>query len=571
MGVGEFNGKAVSIYARFSSANQREASLDDQIHRCKEYVELRGGHVSPDLIFTDAAVSGASLIRPAFERMMTAVDKKQIDVIVTEDVSRISRDIADSATLFKKLKYLGVQLRGVADGINTADASAKLVYTFKSFVSEAYLDDLADKTRRGLEGRARAGLSTGGLPTGYRSSPVQDAQGQVIGYRIEIDPEASSVIQRIFTLYRDGYSNREIALTLNSEGVTPPRAKSRRRLKGWVASTIREILRNPAYIGERSFKKRLWVKLPGTNIRRYRKRDESEIIRQVNPELAIIDRDLWNQVRARCESVRATYVKNNKPGAVRTGASGRRNSHVLGGLFICGECGAAMTIASGTSASYFQCSGHKKRGTCKNKRSIREDVARVRLFEAIAARFNTEEATKFLRKALAEGLAAISRSGNAELEERRARLERTEERIRNLVEFISRGEAFASIREALADLEAQAKQEKAAIARLRETAAKPVKLPTADMILDLWNKFEWIADHDPLRTREALRVLFGGKGLRATPQADGGYIAEGQIDLSALFRLDLSNSADKTPKAPKGLLQSRTDVSSSSDCCAGRI
>lgn len=91
------------------------------------------------------------------------------------------------------------------------------------------------------------------------------------------------------------------------------------------------------------------------------------------------------------------------------------------------------------------------------------------------------------------------------------------------------------------------------------------------MILDVWQKFAQIAQHDPLQTREALRTLFAGQGLRATPQPDGQYLAEGQIDLSALFRIDLSNSADKTPKAPKGLLSSRTDVSSSSEGCAGRI
>lgn len=208
--------------------------------------------------------------------------------------------------------------------------------------------------------------------------------------------------------------------------------------------------------------------------------------------------------------------------------------------------------------------------TCANRRSIREDVAKLRVFDAVAARYNTPKATAFLRQAIVDGLAAMSRTGNAELEERRARLERTEERIRNLIEFIARGESFSSVREALADLEAQAKQ-KAAIARLRETAANPVQLPTPDMILTLWSKFERIVEHDALRVREALRALFAGEGLRAKPYPDGRYLAEGRIDLSGLFRIDLSMEGDKTPKAPKGLLSGWADVSSSSDGCAGRI
>lgn len=423
---------------------------------------------------------------------------------------------------------------------------------------------------RGLEGRALAGLSTGGLPTGYRSSPVTDTYGRVTGYRIEIDPEASEIIRRIFSLYRDGRSYREIALLFNSEGIMPPRAKTRRRRKGWVASTIREILRNRAYIGERTFKKRQWMKIPGTNTRRYRQRDKSEIIQQVHPELAIVDQDLWEEVRARAESVHATFTKS-APGAMRGGSSGRRNNYVLSGILVCGECGAAMTIASGTSASYYQCADYKKRGTCTNRRSIREDIAKARVFDAIGARYNTPEATAFLRQAMVEAISSMSRTGNAELEERRARLERTEERIRHLIKFISEGESFDSVREALADLEAQAKQEKAAIARLRETAAKPIQLPTPDIIMNVWRNFERIAQSDALQTREALRSLFAGQPLRATPQPDGRYMAEGQIDLSALFRLDLSSPGDKTPKAPKGLLGSRIDVSSSSGGCAGRI
>lgn len=570
MGAGEFSGLAVCIYARFSSANQREASLEDQVRRCREYIVARAGRVDDALIFTDAAVSGASLMRPAFERMMAAIERKQIDVIVTEDISRISRDIADSATLLKKLQYLGVPLRSVADGINTSDRSAKLTYTIKSLVSEAYLDDLRDKTLRGLEGRALAGLSTGGLPTGYRSSPISDGYGRVTGYHIEIDPEASAIIRRIFTLYRDGRSHREIALLLNSEGVQPPRAKTRRRRKGWVASTIREMLRNRAYIGERTFKKRQWMKIPGTNTRRYRLRDKSELIQQMHPELAIIDQELWEQVRARAESVRTTFTKNAS-GVARGGSSGRRNNYVLSGILVCGACGAAMTSASGTSASYYQCSDYKKRGTCKNGRSIREDIAKARVFDAVGARYNTTEATAFLRQAMVDAISSMSRSGNAELEERRARLERTEERIRNLIDFISRGESIPSIREALADLHAQAKQEKDAIARLRETAAKPVQLPTPEMILGVWNNFERIAQQNPLQTREALRLLFAGQGLRATPQADGRYMAEGQIDLSALFRLDLSTEGDKTPKAPKGLPGAGPTYRHPAVSCAGRI
>lgn len=91
------------------------------------------------------------------------------------------------------------------------------------------------------------------------------------------------------------------------------------------------------------------------------------------------------------------------------------------------------------------------------------------------------------------------------------------------------------------------------------------------MILGVWNNFERIAQQDPLQTREALRSLFAGQGLRATPQPDGRYMAEGQIALSALFRLDLSSSGDKTTKAPKGLPGAGPTYRHPAVSCAGRI
>lgn len=154
------NGR-VAIYARFSSDTQRQASIDDQIRRCREYIAAAGGDPDKALIFQDRAMSGASLERPGFELMMRAIDDGQIDVVITEDLSRISRDFADAALVFRKLRFAKIPLIGIADGIDTSAKDAKLSFTLKSLVVDLYLDDLRDKTRRGLVGRAIAGFSTG--------------------------------------------------------------------------------------------------------------------------------------------------------------------------------------------------------------------------------------------------------------------------------------------------------------------------------------------------------------------------------------------------------------------------
>src|SRR4051812_42847693 len=96
----------IAIYPRFSSDLQNERSIEDQVRRCREFIKQQGGDAESAQVFADFAVSGASLDRPGFEAMMAAVKDGRIKAIVTEDMSRISRDFADSAQIFKQLQFL---------------------------------------------------------------------------------------------------------------------------------------------------------------------------------------------------------------------------------------------------------------------------------------------------------------------------------------------------------------------------------------------------------------------------------------------------------------------------------
>ena len=288
--------RRIAVYARYSSALQNAASIDDQVRRCRQFVETRGGSVGENDVYSDAAVSGASLARAGFVELMNHVRAKRYDVVVTEDVSRVTRDLADGSALFRELQYLDVQLLGVADGVDTAAKHGKLSFTVKNLLSDMYLDDLRDKTLRGLEGRALSGFSAGGLPYGYFSVPNSNEERST-GRVVKVDPEAARVVRdRIFGAYAAGRSLDAIAQQLNADGVPPPRAASRHRRKGWIASTIRAMLHNESYVGRWSFKKKEWRKVPGTNNRRYRRRDECEVIRKAYEQRRIISDELWADV-----------------------------------------------------------------------------------------------------------------------------------------------------------------------------------------------------------------------------------------------------------------------------------
>lgn len=180
----------VAAYARYSSAAQREASLDDQLRNCRVYCG-RMGWPEP-VAYTDAAMSGSRNDRPGYLRLVA--DSLRFDVIVVDDLSRLSRDSIEVAQAIRRLTFAGVRVVGVSDGTDTGRKGHKAEVGLRGIMSELYLADLADKTHRGLTGRALAGSSAGGLPYGYRVTER--------GQRAVVESQAA-VVRRILEQRRN--------------------------------------------------------------------------------------------------------------------------------------------------------------------------------------------------------------------------------------------------------------------------------------------------------------------------------------------------------------------------------
>jgi site-specific DNA recombinase len=150
----------VVIYARYSSQNQREASIDDQIRLCRERAVREGWTI--ENIFRDLALSGASLLRPGYQALLQAARDGAFDVLLAEALDRLSRDQEDVAALFKRLSFLGIRIVTLAEG-----EISELHVGLKGTMNALFLKDLAEKTRRGLRGRIEAGFSGGGNSYGY--------------------------------------------------------------------------------------------------------------------------------------------------------------------------------------------------------------------------------------------------------------------------------------------------------------------------------------------------------------------------------------------------------------------
>lgn len=447
-----------AIYARYSSENQRESSIEDQVSECRKEADRLGYPVGQ--VFTDAALSGQlnEDQRPGFQAMQTAAQAREFDVLLVDDASRLSRDQSDALRVLKRFEFWGVGLIARTDGVNTIQnpKSSRLLFGVKSAFSEEFLRDLAEKTHRGLGGRVRAGFSPGGLPYGYRSGPAYDGQQQIIGFRKVIYAPEAEIVRRIFTLYADGASARRIAILLNEEGIAPPGArwkkKTIRHATTWSYTAIighrrlkKGILNNPLYIGRQVWNRSQWMRDPDTKAHHYRVRPASEHVEADLPDLRIIDPDLWDRVQVR-------LVLNDVPRA-----NGRRNigKYLLSGLLRCGECGGAYTKENHS----YRCGNHRNRGNvaCTNIRTV--TVARLErlVLTALRERLYTPEHLGTLIAHVRDNLLARAKREGANLPSgvSSARLAALDREITNIKTAVLKGKATETLLQMLEEKTAE--------------------------------------------------------------------------------------------------------------------
>jgi site-specific DNA recombinase len=339
-----------AIYARYSSENQRDASIDDQVRECKKLIKSQGWKIAET--FSDRAISGATHHRPGFQSLLKAARAGEFDVLVAEALDRLSRDQEHIAGMFKQMNFLGVRVVTISEGeIN------ELHVGLKGTMNALFLKDLAAKIKRGQKGRALQGRVTGSLAYGYRVVKKLGSDGNLERGLREVDAEAAKIINRIFRAYTSGRSAKDIAKRLNEERVPSPMGGT------WNASTINGsrkrrdgILSNEMYIGRLIYNRQSFFKDPSSGKRVPRLNPPDQWIVTDAPELRIVSDELW----AAAQSVKAKYGR--LPVELRY-----RPKRLFSGLCSCGVCGGAFTVIG---MDRMGCSAHRDRGTCNNPRTI---------------------------------------------------------------------------------------------------------------------------------------------------------------------------------------------------------
>ena len=356
--------RSAFIYARYSSALQNAASIDDQVRLCRE--RLDQDRIKVRDVFTDRAISGSSLhARAGIQALLEEVARGDVDIVIAEALDRLSRDQEDIALIYKRLSLAQVTLVTLAEGeIN------ELHIGLKGTMNALFLKDLASKTRRGQRGRVEAGKIPGGKSYGYRLVPTLNANGTVNRGDREIIEDEARTIKRIFNDYVEGKTARQIAADLNKEGVASPRGGL------WNASTINGnrkrrngILNNELYLGNIVYNRQSFVRDPETGKRRSRPNPETLWVTKHVPHLQIIEHEIWDNAHA----LKAKY-------ASKCGNKRQTRKRLLTGLVKCGCCGGSMTIIG---RERYACSSRKEQGTCSNGTSIKAQDLEQRVFDGL--------------------------------------------------------------------------------------------------------------------------------------------------------------------------------------------
>jgi DNA invertase Pin-like site-specific DNA recombinase len=415
------------IYARYSSDNQREASIDDQVRVCREHIERQGWNYLH--AYTDRALSGASALRPGYQKLLEDARNGAFEVVVAEALDRLSRDQEDVAGLYKRLSFCDVKIVTLAEG-EISDLHVGL----KGTMNALFLKDLAQKTRRGLEGRIRQGRSGGGLCYGYKVVHAPGPDGTPIrGGRRIIKAEAK-VVRRIFEDFAAGQSPKTIAHTLNREGVPGPRGQP------WGPSTIygnwrrgTGILNNELYIGRLVWNRQRFIKDPESGKRIAKLNPEADWIVQKVPELRIIPDELWREVKQRQATTRALLVADRN--GVRAERA-RRPVYLLSGLLKCGACGGGM---SKISTHHYGCSNARNRGTCDNRLTMRRDVLEESVLAGIKSRLMHPDLVKEFIAEYYREFNRLAATRDAERQGAKRQLAKVEREIREMIDAIKSG------------------------------------------------------------------------------------------------------------------------------------
>ena len=402
--------KTCVIYARYSSNNQTEQSIEGQIRVCREYAQRNNLAVAGTYI--DRATTGTNDNREQFQKMLKDSDNKAWDYCLVYKLDRFSRNKYEMAIHRKHLKDNGVKILSAKENIPDTPEGI-LLESLLEGINQYYSEELSQKTKRGMrETRIKGNFMGGRINYGY--SVVREIAGEHTVSKVVINEDEAAVLLRIFEAYAEGNRIPDIVHELEDKGI-------KNRGKPFTVNTIYFMLQNEKYTGIYHFR--------------------GETFTNIYP--AIIPKELLQIVRER--------VNKNKTGKHIVGVD-----YILMGKCYCGYCGKKLRSAAGTSTDgtilrYYRCPNAKKDSDCHNK-SIRKEVLEKLVTDALTKEVARPKNISLLTDKVFE-LYRASCSDDGDLKRYGKELAATDKAINNLLAAIESGIFTTSTKQRLTELE----------------------------------------------------------------------------------------------------------------------
>ena len=366
-----------ALYCRLSRDDNMDSesnSIQNQRKILQKAAKDKG--YTDTVFFVDDGITGTTMKRPGFQKMLTAIEAGYISAVFVKDLSRLGRNYIEVGKLTEEFFPLhDIRLVAVSDGVDSDEGEDDFT-PFKNIMNEYYAKDISKKRRIVNKMKGNAGVPLSPPPYGYIKNP-DDPRFWVV------EPEAAEVVRRIYRMALEGYGLAEIAARLAADGVVNPtyywrsRGTSRGGSKStveptkWGHTTVKKILTLQEYCGDvinfKSYSKSYKMK------KRIENPEENRAI-FLNVHEAIIDRQTWEKVQALQKGTR-----RKKPTVTQ-------EPNVFSGLLKCPECGGNLNFhfnQNNHDIKFFSCqnhnSGYRK---CSKTHYIRLDfLEQVVLYE----------------------------------------------------------------------------------------------------------------------------------------------------------------------------------------------
>ena len=366
-----------ALYCRLSRDDNMDSesnSIQNQRKILQKAAKDRG--YTDTVFFVDDGITGTTMKRPGFQKMLTAIEAGYISAVFVKDLSRLGRNYIEVGKLTEEFFPLhDIRLVAVSDGVDSDEGEDDFT-PFKNIMNEYYAKDISKKRRIVNKMKGNAGVPLSPPPYGYIKNP-DDPRFWVV------EPEAAEVVRRIYRMALEGYGLAETAAQLAADGVVNPtyywrsRGTSRGGSKStveptkWGHTTVKKILTLQEYCGDvinfKSYSKSYKMK------KRIENPEENRAI-FLNVHEAIIDRQTWEKVQALQKGTR-----RKKPTVTQ-------EPSVFSGLLKCPECGGNLNFhfnQNNHDIKFFSCqnhnSGYRK---CSKTHYIRLDfLEQVVLYE----------------------------------------------------------------------------------------------------------------------------------------------------------------------------------------------